>query len=140
MDKHLAIIRLRGRTGISSAVESTLKHLNLNRINNCVVLNESPQILGMIRKAKDYITWGHINSETLKALASKRGKPLEQEEAGGLSKQKVVSVDGKSYESLFRLSPAVGGLGSRGIKATFGKSGALGERKEKINDLIKKML
>ena len=140
MDKHLAIIRLRGRTGISAATEATLKHLNLNRINNCVVLGESPQILGMLRKAKDYITWGYIDSDTLRDLAAKRGRPLQQEEAGKLSKQKVINVDGKAYESRFRLSPAIGGLGSRGIKATFGKSGALGNRKEKINDLIKKML
>ncbi len=138
MEKNLVVIRLRGRTGIRSDVESTLKHLNLNRINNCVVLGESPQVLGMLKKAKDYITWGHIDAETLKALVSKRGRPVKEPDVK--SGSKAVSFDGKAYERYFRLNPAKGGLGSRGIKATFAKSGALGERKEKINDLLKKMI
>ncbi len=138
MEKNLVVIRLRGRTGIRSDVESTLKHLNLKRINNCVVLGESPQVLGMLKKAKDYITWGHIDAETLKALVSKRGRPVKEPDVK--SGSKAVSFDGKAYERYFRLNPAKGGLGSRGIKATFAKSGALGERKEKINDLLKKMI
>lgn len=119
--KQLAVIRLRGRTGIRDDVEATLAHLNLHRINNCVIVEESPVILGMLRKAKDYITWGQIDAEVLKALEEKRG------EEG-------------SHKPVFRLSPARGGLGRRGIKAAFAKSGALGNRGEKINDLIKKML
>lgn len=138
MEKNLVIIRLRGRTGIRADVESTLKHLNLNRINNCVVLSESTQVLGMVRKAKDYITWGHIDAETLTAMVSKRGRLVKESDAKNGSK--VVSFDGKAYERYFRLNPAKGGLGSRGIKATFAKAGALGDRKEKINDLLKKMI
>lgn len=137
--KLLAVIRLRGRTGISYDVELTLKHLNLNRINNCIVVSESPRLIGMLRKAKDFITWGAIDSETLTSVASKRGKHVDTVE-GKNGKHHVVNVDGKNYESPFRLSPAKGGLGSRGIKASFKNSGALGDRKEKINELIKKML
>lgn|SRR3989338_4890718 len=137
MEKNLAVIRLRGRTGLRADVETTLKHLNLNRINNCVVLDESPQIRGMLKKAKDYITWGHIDTETLTLLVSKRGRQAKEQD---VKSGRVVSFDGKAYERYFRLNPAKGGLGSRGIKATFAKAGALGERKEKISDLIKKMI
>lgn len=119
MKMKVAVVRLRGRTGLNADVVRTLELLNLRRINNCVVLDEKPETLGMIRKAKDYITWGYIDAETMKLLAEKRGEAS------------------KPY---FRLSPAKGGLGSRGIKATFGKGGALGNRKEKINDLIKLMV
>lgn len=118
--KQLAVIRLRGRTGIREDVEDTLTHLNLRRINHCVIAEDSPVILGMLRKAKDYVTWGQIDAETLKVLVEKRGEAAT-----------------KPY---FRLSPPKGGLGRRGIKAAFAKSGALGNRGEEINELIKKMV
>ena len=138
MEKNLVVIRLRGRTGLRADVETTLKHLNLNRINNCVLLNESPQVLGMLRKAKDYITWGSIDAETMNALVSKRGRLAKEPAAKNGSR--VAVFDGKAYERFFRLNPARGGLGSRGIKAVFARAGALGDRKEKINDLLKKMI
>ena len=40
----------------------------------------------------------------------------------------------------YTLSPPRGGFGRKGVKTAFGKSGALGNRKEKINDLIMRML
>ena len=118
----LAVVRLRGRTGLRRAVADTLSLLGLHRINNCVVVDDRPEVLGMIRKAKDYITWGAVDDSTLKALQEKRGA-------------------GKGSEnSAFRLNPAKGGLGRRGVKATFSKAGALGDRKEKINDLLMRMI
>lgn len=122
--KQLAVIRLRGRTGIRQDVEDTFAHLNLHRINNCVILEESPVVLGMLRKVKDHVTWGQVDADVLKALKEKRGKH-------GV---------GKEHKPVFRLSPPKGGLGRRGIKAAFANSGALGNRREKINDLIKKMI
>ncbi len=127
MAKNIAIVRLRGTTGISGDVADTLSLLNLRQINHCIVVEESPVISGMLRKAKDYITWGMVSDETLKLLIEKRG---------ALPKGKVE----KKKMQLFRLCPARGGLGRRGIKAAFSKSGALGDRREKINDLIRKML
>jgi hypothetical protein len=56
------------------------------------------------------------------------------------SNWKTVGFNGKEYKRYFRLSPAKGGLGRRGIKAAFAKSGALGNRGEKINDLIRRMV
>ncbi len=135
--KRLAVIRLRGRTGIRTDVEDTLAHLNLKRINHCVIVDESLVILGMLRKAKDHITWGQIDAETLGLLVEKRGEAVENNDADA---RKTAGFDGKRYKPYFRLSPARGGLGRRGIKAAFAKSGALGNRGEKINDLIKKML
>ena len=135
--KRLAVIRLRGRTGIRADVEATLTHLNLQRINNCVIVDESPVILGMLRKAKDYITWGQIDAETLRLLVEKRGEAATDNDK---SNGKTAGFNGKIYKRYFRLSPPKGGLGRRGIKAAFAKSGALGNRGEKINDLIKRMI
>ena len=136
MGKQLAVIRLRGRTGIRKDVEATLTHLNLRRINHCVIVEESPVALGMLRKAKDYITWGQIDTETLNTLVEKRGETA----AIIRNNRKAFSLSGKDYKPYFRLSPPKGGLGRRGIKAAFVKSGALGNRGEKINDLLKRMI
>lgn len=134
----MAVIRLRGRTGIRTDIEDTLTHLNLQRINHCVIVDESPVIFGMLRKAKDHITWGQIDAETLRLLVEKRGETVANSDAN--ASRKTVGFNGKRYKPYFRLSPAKGGLGRRGIKAAFAKSGALGNRGEKINDLIKRMI
>lgn len=118
----IAIIRLRGRTGINKNIAHTLDLLKLYKINNCLIVRESPELKGMIRKAKDYITWGSIDDATMKLL---------------MEKCRAVEVGGRV---LLRLNPARGGLGSRGIKASFVNSGALGDRKDKINDLLKRMV
>ncbi|MBI2580391.1 uL30 family ribosomal protein [Candidatus Woesearchaeota archaeon] len=136
--KQFAVIRLRGRTGIRADVEDTLTHLNLQRINNCVIVGESPVILGMLRKAKDYVTWGQIDAETLRLLVEKRGESAAS--SGANANGKTAGFNGKIYKRYFRLGPPKGGLGRRGIKAAFSKSGALGSRGEKINDLIKRMI
>jgi large subunit ribosomal protein L30 len=116
----IAIIRLKGRVGVNVRVKTALQMFKLDHNNQCLILEEGPNTLGMLRKAKDYITWGPINDETLKTLVEKRGK-------------------GKEHK-IFNLSPPRGGLGRKGIKATFVNSGALGNRGEKINDLLKRMI
>src|SRR3989344_5189799 len=73
----IAIIRLRGLTGLTSPVKDTLSMLNLHKKHHCVVVDSSPVVLGMIRKVKDYITWGYIDSETLKVLTEKKGEKSE---------------------------------------------------------------
>ena len=134
----LAVIRLRGRTGLNYSVAVTLDLLNIQRVNHCTIVPGTPEVFGMVKKAKDYITWGPIDDDTLKALVEKRGELVAASDTK--SGKKSFAFNGKSYKPYFRLSPAKGGLGRRGIKASFTKSGALGDRKEKINDLIKKML
>jgi large subunit ribosomal protein L30 len=130
----IVVIRLRGRTGLHADVEETLRLLNLFRVNNCTILEDKPEIVGMIKKAKDYITWGTIDDATLALLIQKHGELMATPE------KKAFVFNGKNYKPTFRLNPAKGGLGRRGIKAPFSKSGALGNRKEKINELIKTMM
>jgi len=80
----------------------------------------------MINKVKDYATWGDIDDATLKALIEKRSEKNPD--------------DPKRTKPYFRLNPPKKGFGRKGIKVPFSKRGALGNRKEKINDLIKRML
>ena len=65
-----AVIRIRGKA--RREVEDTLKMLRLKNVNNCVILPEKPDFKGMLQKAKDFVTWGEIEKETLVELLKKR--------------------------------------------------------------------
>ncbi len=115
----IAVIRIKGLVNIKKTVEDTLNMLRLYRKNYCVVLENKPEIIGMVRKAKDYITWGEINDDTLKLLIEKRRE---------------------NDKKFFRLQPPRKGFGRKGTKKPFSVGGALGYRGEKINELIKRMI
>ena len=68
------VIRVRGTTGVIQKIADTLDMLRLNRISHAVIVEENPSYEGMLQKAKDYITWGEIDAETLAAIIAKRGK------------------------------------------------------------------
>lgn len=139
--KKLAVVRIRGITGIKKDIKDTLKMLCLYHNNYCVVLNSN--MLGMIRKVKDYVTWGEIDDETYRLLVEKRGEEFKGRITDSKKKinyKKFIVINNKKYKKYFRLSPPRGGFERKGIKTPFTKSGALGYRKEKINDLIKKMV
>jgi len=112
----IAVIRIHGKVKLKKEIADTLNRLGLKRKYSCVVFkNPTESQLGMIKKIKDFVAFGEINEETLKELKEKRGK---------------------TEKLLFRLHPPRGGIKS---KEPFPK-GVLGNNKEKINDLIKRML
>ncbi|MEK6823522.1 MAG: uL30 family ribosomal protein [Nanoarchaeota archaeon] len=119
----ICIIRISGETGIDGKIKETLNRLRVRKKYSCVVLeNPNESQLGMIKKVTDFIAYGEINEETYKELIEKRGKKV----AGKL-------------KPFFRLHPPRKGIDS---KKHFGESskGVLGNNKEKINDLVLRML
>tara|TARA_Y100000310_G_scaffold275662_1_gene292307 strand:- start:76 stop:546 length:471 start_codon:yes stop_codon:yes gene_type:complete len=153
----IAIIRVRGKNKLNSEVADTLKMLRLYKQNGCVVIAGKPTYLGMINKAKDYITWGEIDEATFKELLVKRGrvagnKPLTENYMKDNAKVDFESFvkeyfsfkkelrDVPGLKCFFKLTPPAKGFGRKGIKKAFSLGGALGYRKEKINDLIKRMI
>lgn len=120
----IAVILLRGRIGIHRDVIKTLDLLRLKKKHVCVVIEDNAANKGMLQKAKDAITWGLIDEETHKELVEKRGK----KDAEG------------NIKPFYTLNPPKGGFERKGIKQPYNLGGALGNRKEKINELIKKML
>ncbi len=112
----LAIIRIRGPVKINKKIEETMKLLKLEKRNNCRVFEETPSIRGMVEKIKDYVTWGTIDSETEKALEK------------------------RTTNNVARLNPPRGGFERKGIKLPYKKGGALGNREDKIKELILKMV
>jgi len=112
----ICVVQIKATIGIPQVVKDALKHLKLKKKNNCRIINDSPSIRGMLNKVKHLVTWGFIDEETLKMLKSKGEGPV------------------------FALQPPRKGFGRKGIKLPFSKGGAYGEREDKINDLIKRML
>ncbi len=119
MTDRMAIIRIRGRHNLKPDTKRTLELLRLERPNHCVVMEPSPQTMGMLNVIKDYVTFGKISEATLAALLAKRG-------AGAKEPKGVV----------FRLSPPRKGI--KDIKQPW-PSGALGARDD-MDIFIKKMM
>jgi len=136
--KNIGVVRVRGLTKIRETVSDTMSMLCLYRKNCCVIVKNTPSIGGMLNKAKDFITWGEIDDETLKLMVEKRGKECKDKESA--IKKKCFEYNGKKYRKYFRLAPPKGGFERGGIKTTFIRGGVLGYRAEKINSLIRKML
>jgi large subunit ribosomal protein L30 len=156
-NKLLAVIRLRGIVNIRSEINDTLKMFRLHHINHATLITSSPSYLGMLQKAKDYITWGEIDAETLSQLLIKRGRltgnkrlsdqyikenvkfKTIDEFAKAIYKNQAKLSDLPSLKPVFRLRPPKKGF-HRTIKKSFHASGELGNRGEKINELLKKMI
>lgn len=116
--RKIVVIRIAGKVGLKKDIEETLKRLNLKKKYNCVVLENVNEVqLGMIKKVKDFVAFGEIDEETHKKLKENR------EEKG---------------KKCFRLHPPRKGADTK--KHCGVKRGILGNNKNKINDLIKRML
>lgn len=153
----IAIIRVRGKIGVNKDIADTLKMLHLFNKHHCAVVDSTPAFIGMIKKTKDYVTWGEIDSETFRLLLEKRGKlPCKKHLTAEYVKQHAKMTfeqfaekfvnSGVSFKDIsglkpfFRLKPPEGGFERKGIKKPFSIGGALGYRKDRINELIRRML
>ena len=121
----IAVVRVRSSMRRSEAQDYAIKLLNLHKQNYCVLVPNTPSIRGMVMKVKDFVTWGPATEDTISAL-SKMAEPHPRKEG-----------EQKPY---FRLQPPLKGYGRKGIKKAFNIKGALGDRGDAINDLIKRMI
>jgi len=153
----VAIIRIAGQQGLNQKIKTTFRLLNLHKKNTCVIVPNTKEIQGMLKVIKDHVTWGEMNEKTLSQLLEKRGKiignkPLTKEYVKEKTKLefdqfiKELSENKKTIKNIeglkpfFRLLPPRKGFERKGTKKHFSVGGALGYRKEKINDLIQRML
>lgn len=153
----LAVIRVRGRVDVRPGVQHTLSLLRLHKSNHCVLVKNVTPIQGMLQVAKDWITWGEINRETLEELLKKRAYLSEGKK--GLSEEyvkentshenmddlieallatKVTTKEIKGLKPVFRLNPPRKGYS--GVKKSYTKGGALGYRGKAINELLQQMI
>ncbi len=114
----IAVIRIRGQVGLKRQIVETFNRLKLRKKYSCIVLEKpTAEQLGMIKKLRNFVAYGELNEKTYKELVEKRGGKIK---------------------NFFRLHPPRKGIDS---KKHFGvHKGVLGDNKEKINDLIGRML
>ncbi len=152
----LAVVRVRGPVNVSSKVEGTMNMLRLNRVNHAVVIRNDGNYKGMLQKAKDYVTWGEIERDTLAKMIRERGRLLGdkkitddyvkehlgykniEEFSEAIIKEEAKIVDLPDIKPVFRLRPPKKGY--EGIKRPFGDGGSLGYRGREINSLLLRMI
>jgi large subunit ribosomal protein L30 len=151
-----AAVRVRGIINVKPDIKRTLQLFRLTKVNHCVLLEENASIKGMLRIAKDYITWGEIDKAILSELIGSRGKLEGDKELtedyiksatsyNNLEKLSQAIIDNKfkykdipNVKPIFRLSPPKKGY--EGIKRSFVNKGALGYRRKEINKLLERMI
>ena len=150
----IAIVQIRGTVKTHPDVKKTLELLRLKQKHACVIVDNNEVVRGMLKKIKDYTTFGIIEEDFYVKMLDSRG------ECVGKTTLKEAKIDAKKlakeyfsgelklrdFESkhqvkpYFRLHPPIGGFERGGIKKTFNQGGVLGDRKEAISELIEKML
>merc|ERR1711884_103014 len=157
------VIRIRGINGIHPRPRKVLQLFRLRQINNATFVRLNKATIHMLRIAEPYITMGYPNLKSVRELVYKRGfgkvegrrVPLtdnaiiEKE----LGKHGIICVEDLIHEIFtvgpafkeannflwhFKLSTPNGGW--RKKRNHFVDGGDYGNREEKINHLLKKMI
>jgi large subunit ribosomal protein L30 len=153
--KCLAVIRVRGLSDISREIKETLLMLHLTRNCHATLIDDRPSYIGMLRKARNYLTWGEVSKESIKLLLEKRGrlignKKLTEEGAQEIGYETLSDLAETIYKlkveygslpdikPVFRLHPPKKGFKGK-VKRSYSAGGVTGYRGEAINDLIKRM-
>ena len=154
--KCLVAVRIRGMSDISQEIKDTMSMLRLTRNCHATLVDDRPAYKGMLRKSKDYLTWGEVSQENIVLLLKKRGrlvgdKRLTEEYAKELGykslddlaeavfKMKVECSSLPKVKPVFRLRPPKKGFKGK-VKRSYAAGGALGYRGDAINDLLKRMV
>lgn len=136
-------IRISGMVNMLSNVQETLFRMHLRRKYSAVLLKPSNETQKLLNKVRNQVAYGDINEETLLSLLEKRAEPKSS--SVKIDAKKILvelekkKINDLSIKPFFRLHPPRGGIDS---KKHFGttKKAVLGDNKEKINDLIRRML
>jgi len=162
--KILFLMRMANIAGpMPQKVRKILQHLRLTEMNNAVLVQCSENMIEKIKVIEPYITWGYPSLRSIHDLIFKYGYGEVDGVKSALSsnviienkfsKQGLLCLEdvvkqifeaGPHFEMLikfmypFKLQPPKGGF--RRVAVHFSKNGAWGNRAEKINTLIRKML
>ncbi|MGC8849667.1 MAG: 50S ribosomal protein L30 [Candidatus Bathyarchaeia archaeon] len=156
----LVAVRLRGTARINPELQKTLDSLRLKSKYNAVLLHETSSVKGMLQRAKDHITWGEVDADTILQLLQLRGRTTGnrriddgyvKEKFPGYGSMEKLAEAIASWEiplerlweaeikPVFRLHPPKGGF-KKTIKRPYGSGGELGYRGPDIKNLIEKMI
>jgi large subunit ribosomal protein L30 len=114
----IAIVRVRGQARIRHDIARAMEQLNLRKRHHATVVEETPSVLGQLKKIQSFVTWGTVSDDTVKKLAPRA----------------------RNEGTFFAMQPPRKGYGRKGVKMPFSNGGALGNRGDKINDLLLRMV
>jgi large subunit ribosomal protein L30 len=154
--KCLVAVRIRGMSDISQEIKDTMTMLRLTRNCHATLLDNRPAYNGMLRKSKDYLTWGEVSQENVALLLKKRGKLVGDKEltdeyakeldftslddlAEAIFKVEVEFSSLPDIKPVFRLRPPKKGFKGK-VKRSFAAGGEAGYRGDEINELLKRMV
>lgn len=143
----IAVVRVRGRVHVRGTIADTLEMLHLRRVNHATVIENTPTYMGMIKKAKDFITWGEIDGPVFEAILEKWGRKagdarLDKKTATDFSKKFLAGQESfkeAGIKPYFALHGPTKGHAKGGIKQHVKLGGVLGYRGKEINVLLASM-
>lgn len=138
------VIRISGQVEIPTMIEETLTRMRLRRKYTAVLLPSNKMTDSLLKHVRNFVAFGDVDKETLALLLEKRAQPIPGKTQKKIDFAEVAAqLDKKSLEDFslkpfFRLHPPRGGIDAR---YHFGvRKGVLGDQKEHINKLVRRML
>jgi large subunit ribosomal protein L30 len=137
----ILVIRIAGQVDLTAGVKETLNRIKLKRKYAAILMHETRDNLLLLRKVRNFVSFGTIGKDALKNLIKERGTALNGKK---IDVEKVIAeLEKKTLSQLglkpfFRLHPPRGGIDSKKHAGTSSKS-VLGENK-KIDELVGRML
>ena len=137
----IAIIRISGMVEMTPDIKEALYRLRLRRKFVLVLAKDNDETRKMLQHVRNFIAYGPVDKETLKELIAKRAESSNKKKID--ADAIVADIEKKKLEELgikpfFRLHPPRGGINSKSHFPI--RKGVLGDNKEKINELIRRML
>jgi len=157
------VIRIRGINQVSPKVRKTLQLFRLRQINNGVFVKINKATMNMLRICEPYITYGYPNLKSVRDLIYKRGfakcrgrrVPLTSNDIieRKLGKADIICMEDLVHEVFtvgnnfkyasnflwpFKLNTPTGGW--RKKTNHYVEGGDFGNREEKINELLRRMI
>ena len=139
----IPVVRVRGIWGVKPKIKTTLEKLRLNKINHCVIIDDKPEYIGMLKICKDYVAYGTISEKMITKIVSKRARKIGNKKLNDDEVKEVVKaiingdkLDKIKIKPVFRLRPPRKGYKS--TKHAYPR-GALGKWPS-IDGLISRMI
>eukprot|EP00727_Mastigamoeba_balamuthi_P005134 m51a1_g14619 putative 60S ribosomal protein L30 (249) ;mRNA; r:1222703-1223656 len=159
------VVRIRGINGVAPRTRKILRLLRLRQVQNGVFVRLNKATTMMLRLVEPYIAYGYPNLKTVRELIYKRGFGKVRSQRVGLTDNRVIEAAlghkgiiciedliheiytvGPAFKEAnrflwpFKLSSPRGGYSSKGKGKHFIEGGDCGNREEKMNNLLRRMI
>ena len=132
-----AVTRVRGIPDRSSKVSTILEQMGLDKRNSTVLMPETEEVKGMIKKVKNVVTYGKVSEEFIEELQDMEDVSdlVEKADSGEIS---LSELRDEGFSTRFSMnSPS---KGYRNTKRQYKQGGSLGFRKNhEIEQLLNRM-